>query len=84
MHMYSIAAYVVSESIRDDVYIIDYFVPFVTDSKHIVSAIHGNDIWSYYNYNSECLLVPSVGCYSILCELSETGPWNSPSGDSTV
>ena len=57
---------------------------FVTDSKHIVGAIHGNDIWSYYNHNIEGLLVPSVGCYRILCELSETEPWNSPSGESTV
>ena len=37
-----------------------------------------------YKYKRECLLVSSVGCYWILCELSETGPWSSPSGDSAV
>ena len=57
---------------------------FVTDSKHIVDSIQFNDIWRYYQYNSECLLVHSDGCYRILCELSETGLWNSPSDDSTV
>ena len=53
-------------------------------SKYKPAATLLHHTRSYYNYISECLLVSSVGCYRILCELSETGPWSSPSGDSTV
>ena len=38
VRMYSIAAYVVSESICHDVYIIDYFVPFMSLTASTLSA----------------------------------------------
>ena len=47
---------------------------FVTDSKHIVSAIHDKDIWSCYNYSSERLLVPSVGGANTSVTLSGLEP----------
>ena len=54
VRMYSIAAYLVSESICDDVHITLYL--FVTDRKHVVAAIQFDDIWSYYNYNRNVVI----------------------------
>ena len=53
-------------------------------SKHSFATTFLHHTRGQYNYNSDCLLVPSGRCYRILCELPETGSWNSPSGDSTV